>query len=120
MARQVVILETRAGGSGVTQVNGFNWFPIAVVAARVPLTSFVSAGSALTGPKAITSPEQTALDDGSVREERFSNTYPSNVTVAGVQADLQDRWTTRKAAIDGEPATRQFYGRTWDGTSWVG
>lgn len=119
MARQIVILETRKGGDGVTSVNGFHWFPIAVAAARVPLSSFVSAGASLTGPKAITAAEQTSLDDGSVREERFSVVYPSNVTVANVQADLQDRWTTRKAAVDAEPATRQFYGRTWDGTSWT-
>lgn len=119
MARQVVILDTRRAGDGTTQVSGFNWFPISVVAARVPLTGFVSAGVGLPSAKALTAAEQTALDDGSVREERFSISYPSNVTVASVQNDLQDRWTTRKAAIDAEPAVRQFYGRTWDGASWV-
>lgn len=118
MARQVVILENFKEGS-TQRVTGFHWFPIAVVAARVPRVGVVSAGAGLTGAKALTQAEQDALADGSVREERFNVDYPITVTLPEVQADLQKRWTAKKAEIDTDPPTRQFFGRTWDGAGWV-
>lgn len=119
MARQIVILETRKGGDGLIVVSGFNWFPIAATANRVPLTGFVSAGVVLDAAHALTTQEQADLDSGTVREERFSLSYAGTSTVAQIQTDLAKRWTDRKAAIDTEPAARQFFGRSFDGTSWT-
>ena len=118
MARQIIILETRKSGDGVTQVTGFHWFGILVAAAKVPKPSFVSAGATILGARAITPAEQLALEDGSTREESFAIPYSSSTTTAQIQADLQRRWTDRKAAVDAEPPTRQFFGLAWDGTSW--
>ena len=117
--RQVIILDTRKGGDGVTQVSGFHWFPITVATAKVTRPSFVSLGNLFAGAKALTAAEQLALEDGSVREEGFNISYSVSTTTAQIQADLQRRWIDRKAAIDAEPPTRQFYGLAWDGTTWA-
>ena len=115
----MLLLETRKGADGFTSVTGFNWFPIAAANAKVPRPSFVSAGAPFLAGKAITSAEQIALEDGSTREKQFTVSYPVSTTNAQIQADLQRRWTDRKAAIDAEPPTRQFYALAWDGTSWT-
>lgn len=118
MARQIVVLETRKGSDGVTQVNGVMWFPIASAAARLPRAGFVSGLNGLTS-NTITAPEQAALEDGSVREEPFAVPYPSTVTLAQVKADLINRYGARATAIAAEPAIRQFYGLTYDGSAWA-
>ena len=116
--RQVVILDTRKV-DGTIQVSGFHWFPIVNTAARVPRPSFVSLGNLFAGAKALTPAEQLALEDGSVREESFSVPYSASTPVTHIQLDLQRRWTDRKAAVDAEPPTRQFYALAWDGTTWA-
>lgn len=118
MARQIVVLETRKGGDGITQVNGVMWFPIAATAARLPKAGYVSGLNGLaTNP--VTAQEQAALEDGSVREEAFAVPYPSTVTLAQVKADLINRYAARATAIAAEPAIRQFYGLTYDGSAWA-
>lgn len=117
--RQVVILETRKAGDGITQVNGFNWYPIATATARIPKPQFVSAGVILDPAHAITAAEQADLESGAVREEVFSLGFASSNTRAQIESELQRRWTDRKAALDAEPAPRQFFGRSWDGTGWT-
>lgn len=116
--RQIIVLETRKGGDGVSVVNGFFWFPISNVNARVPRPGFISAGSSLTGAAAITPAEQAALEDGSVREENFAVNFAASTTVAQVKADLVRRYTDRAASVAAEPPTRAFYGLSYDGTSW--
>lgn len=119
MARQIIILETRKGVDGVTNVSGANWFAIAAANARVPRLGFISAAAGLTAAKAITPAEQTALEDGSVREEAFTVQLAASTTNAQIQAELVRRYTDRAAAIATEPPTRQFYGSSWDGATWT-
>jgi hypothetical protein len=119
MARQIIVLETRKAVDGVTNVTGVNWFAIAAANARVPRNGYVSAASGLTGAKAITPAEQTALEDGSVREESFAVQLAASTTNAQIQAELVRRYTDRAAAIAAEPPTRQFYGASWDGSVWT-
>lgn len=116
--RQIVILDCPLG-DGKQVINGFFWFPISTVSARVPRPQFVSAGVVLDAPHALTTAEQAALEDGSVREERFSITFASSTTGTDMQNELARQWAARKAAIDAEPAVRRFFGRSWDGTNWV-
>lgn len=118
MARQIVILETRKAGDGVTRITGFNWFPIALATARVPRPGFVSAGVGLTGGAAITAAEQTALEDGLVREETFSTDFAASTTNAQIKAELVRKFVDRAAAIAAEPPMRQFYGVSYDGSVW--
>jgi hypothetical protein len=118
MARQIVVLETRKGGDGLTSVNGVMWFPIVAAAARLPRAGYVSGLNQLTSPS-LTAQEQAALEDGSVREEPFAVSYPSTVTLAQVKSDLVSRYAARASAIAAEPAIRQFYGLTFDGTTWA-
>lgn len=116
--RQVVILECPLA-DGKQIINGFFWFPIAAGAARVPRPQFVSAGVALDPAHALTVQEQSDLESGAVREERFSITFASSTTGTDMQNELARQWAARKAAIDAEPAVRRFFGRSWDGTAWV-
>lgn len=118
--RQVIVFETRKANDGVTTITGLHWFPIAASAARVPYPlGFVSGAAVLTGEKAVSTQEQADLDSGAVREERFSVEMAASATTAQMQAELQRRWTDRKAAIDALPATRQYFGASWDGSVWT-
>lgn len=117
--RQIIILDTPRAGDGKTVVTGFNWFPIANVLARVPKPGFQSAGSALDAAHQVTGAEQAALEDGSVREERFNLTFSASTTRVQIEGELARQWTDRKAAIDAEAPSRQFFGRSWDGTTWT-
>lgn len=117
--RQVIVFETRKAGDGITTVTGVFWFPIAAVNARVPFPGgFGSVAQILTGAKAITPQEQADLDSGAVREEQFSIPLSASNTTAQLQAELQRRWTDRKAALDASPPARQYFGASWDGASW--
>lgn len=119
MARLITVLESRRGSDGTTTVSGAFWFAISQSTAKVPKPGYTSVLANVTGDNAITTAEQTGLEDGSIREEPFNVSYPSSVTLTEVQTDLVKRQATRAAAIAAEPATRQFYGRTFDGTIWV-
>jgi hypothetical protein len=118
MARQIIILETNKAGDGYKSVNTVMWFPIAASNARVPRPGFVSRASSLTGADAITQTEQTALEDGSVREEASQSQYPDTATNNEIKADLVKRFSSRSTAIAAEPATRQFYGVSYNGSAW--
>jgi hypothetical protein len=43
----------------------------------------------------------------------------ASTTTAQIQAELVRRYTDRATAIAAEPPTRQYYGASWDGVSWV-
>ena len=116
--RQVFIQETRRAGDGEISVTGFRWHSVAA-GNRVPKPAFVSQAAEFDVAKRPTVQEQTDLESGAVREERFSITYSITTTRAQIEADLQRRWTDRQAAVDAEPLARQFYGRAWDGVSWT-
>jgi hypothetical protein len=118
MPRQIVLLETPESG-GVMTVTGFFWFAITDVTARVPRPGFTSAGTGLTGTKALTAPEVADLESGAVREERFSITFATSTTNAIIRGELQRRWTDRAADLAAEAPTRQFFGSSWDGTTWT-
>lgn len=118
MARQILLTETRKASDGITQVNGFFWYPIAAANAQVPRPGFVSAGIGFTGAALITPAEQASLEDGSVREESFGRVYPASTTNAQIKADLQKYFTDRSAAVALEPPTRQYFGVSFNGTVW--
>lgn len=117
--RQVFIREVVKGSDGVVVVSGFRWHAITATGARVPKPSLVSMASEFDTAKRPTTQEQADLESGAVREERFSHEYSATTTRAQIEADLQRRWADRQAAIDAEPPTRVYWGRTWDGTSWT-
>lgn len=119
--RQIIILETRKNlSSGKQSVTGAYWFavPASPAGARVPRPGFVSVCVGLSGAAAISTAEQTALEDGSVKEEPFSVELSLSATNAQIQGELQRQWTDRNTAIAAEPPPRQFYGVSWNGTTW--
>jgi hypothetical protein len=119
--RQIIILETRKNqGSGRQNITGAMWCPIAATpaGARVPKTGFVSVCAGLTGAAAITTAEQVALEDGSVREEPFHAELSISATNTQIQQELIRQWNDRSAAIAAEPPPRQFYGVSWNGAAW--
>lgn len=118
MARQIIVLESRKSGDGTTSVSGVNWFPIAAADARVPKPGMQSAAKELSGAAVITAGEQTALETGAVREEGFGVLYAASTPLTQIKTDLVRRWTDRAAAIAAEPATRAFFGISYDGTAW--
>lgn len=119
--RQIIILETRKNlSTGKQSVTGAYWFaiPASPAGSRVPRPAFVSAGVSLSGAAALTTTEQAALEDGSVREESFNVELSLSATNAQIQGELQRQWTDRNTALAAEPPPRQFYGVSWNGTTW--
>lgn len=119
--RQIILFETRKNTiTGRQTVSGVYWFPVAATPAgsRVPQPGFQSQAGTLSGAIALTPAEQTALEDGSVREETFGLDISLSASNAQIQGELQRQWSDRAAAIAAEPPARQFYGVSWNGTSW--
>lgn len=112
MARQIIILETNPADGGQKTVRCVFWFAIAA-GSRIPLPSFVSEF------KTPTTEEATALQDGSVVEEVHTYHYPNSYNATSIRAALAAAWTDRKAWRDAQPNTGQFYGSSWDGTTWA-
>lgn len=119
MARQITILETTKASDGVTTIRCVFWYPIANVNARVPRPQFVSALVDVPAPNNVTPTEQADLESGAVREEVLSVTSPVSATLAQVKGTLVLRYTDRAAAVAAEPATRAFYGVSYNGSAWT-
>lgn len=111
-------MDTKKQTDGVHLINGFFWFPITAVNARVPRPGFVSAGAGFTGTSAITQAEQAQLESGELREETFQRQYSNTTTNNQMKTDLVSFYNARATAVLAEPPTRQFYGQFYDGTTW--
>ena len=118
MPRQITVLDTRKAGDGRTQINGAFWFSISNVNARVPRPQYVSVLLNVPSPQNVTAAEQAQVESGEVRDESFAIEIAASTTLPQAKADLQRRYTDRAAAVSAEPATRQFYGLTFDGSAW--
>ena len=118
MPRQITVLETRKAGDGRTAINGVFWFAIPNANARIPRPQYVSALLDVPSPQNVTAAEQAQLESGAVREETFAVDLAASTTLPQAKADLQRRFADRALAVAAEPATRQFYGMTFDGTAW--
>ncbi len=114
--RQIIALETNPNTGGTNNVRAVLWFPISLASARVPKAGFTSAAAGVPG--GLTQTELDALADGSVLEEVVSIPYATTTTTAAIKADLIKRWTDRKDYIATVAPTRQFYGVSYDGTTW--
>lgn len=110
MARQITVLTQQGVSSGTRQVKCVFWFTIAPANAQVPIPGFQSRATT------VSTAEQTALENGSVREEIQDFEFPSSYTATEMKALINKRYTDRAAAIAIEPATRAFYGVTYDPT----
>lgn len=112
MARQVIILDTATTPWGAMDVRFVFWFA-------------VSAGKQYPNPQATsiyrgaTSTELAAIQAGTVFEQADRIQYPAGTLIAAIQSDLQTRWTAANTAFQAATNPNQFFGASWDGTSWT-
>ena len=87
-----------------------------VPAARQAFYADANKKSAWTGANAS---DLTALQNGSVLERVETLTMDSAATVPNIKASLQSRYTIFQDEVTNTDKAYQFYGTTWDGTTWV-
>jgi hypothetical protein len=113
-AKQIIVLGKSQTETEVTY-NVLFWFPITskpqpqtTGSAWTPVTG-ISTGAAAA--------ENTAIQNGTVKEESYSFSFPVGTPVATIEAYLQQAWTNRNAQIAGVGAY-QYYGSYYDGAAW--
>lgn len=108
MAKQIIVLNRQISETDQI-IEVVFWFSITQGAEAVTSNSLWNGAS---------SAENTAIQNGSVKEEAFTFTYPVSLAATNIKADLQQRWTNRNAEIGGiGPAV--YYGIYLDNsTGW--
>lgn len=109
--KKIIVLR-RVPGDGGTILTYLEWHPIAT-GRQVPLQP-----GRLSYYAEATQEETAAINSGAVIEERYQLAILSSATVAQVKAQLEARYNARQAELDAMPNPNQFYGVTWDGTTW--
>jgi hypothetical protein len=114
MAKQIIILtQSRDNGSSDRRIRFVFWIPVTQVNRRVPLPG---ASSAYTGA---TEPEIAEIQSGAVIELLLESNVPSGATANQVRTELEARYAAEAARIGALPNPMQFFGTTWDGTTWT-
>ena len=107
MAKQIIVLSSTSNGT-TASYNFLFWFVIT--------SGALSAGnSAWTGASGA---ENTALNNGSVKEEVVSYNFPVGTATATINSVVNQAWTERNAQINGI-GPNIFYGVFYDSiTAW--
>lgn len=115
-AVQVIVLSVNDAGSNHVSYNYLCWLnsPNAL-----PNPNFVSAWKALGSSAGPTTPQVTALQNGTVVEQSSSLVVSSATAITSVENTMISDCSTRQAYINGIPGQGIFYGQTWNGTTWV-
>lgn len=117
MAKQIIILEAnRTPGAPGMDLRFVFWFAIPP-ARRIPLP-VIDPMPSVSAYRDATQAEIAALLDGSVLEEVY-NTKLVRTTASEVKTMLEAKYEDRKADLAASPSPTQFYGSSWDGTSWT-
>lgn len=103
MAKQVIALSKSEAGILTTYEVAF-WFPITTGAEAQTNGSVWSGASAA---------ENTAIQNGSVREKVESFSFPTGVAASVIEGFLQQYWTNMNAQINGV-GPKQIYGSYYD------
>jgi hypothetical protein len=112
MAREIIVLDTTVDGNGNQNIRYLFWLA-------------VGANKQLPNPTAVSSyrgatvAELASLQSGATVEVLGSTQYPNGTAVATIEADLQARWSTANTAFQALPNLNQFFGASWDGTTWT-
>lgn len=117
MPKQIIILETNPSDGGMVSVRCAFWFPV-TAGQEVALSSFSSAWKATPNNPGPSATETTDLQDGRVVEEVRTFSFPRSFTATQIRGSLVAAYTDRLAYRVTLPDTGQFYGTSYDGTSW--
>src|SRR5690349_9887957 len=104
MAKQIIVLDQNSDGTNQTIRFAF-WFP--VTAGITPQPTFVSAWSGAS------TAENTALQNGTVKEELYFHTFPLGTPTANIKAVVNQAWTQRNTQINGI-GPNQYFGVFFD------
>lgn len=108
MAKQIIVLNNNSDGTFVTYQMAF-WFSIASG------VQTQASGSVWTGASAA---ENTAIQNGTVKEEVKSFVFPIGTPSATIKSFIQQAWTDRNSQLNGI-GTAQYYGVYLDSvTGW--
>jgi hypothetical protein len=113
MAKQIIVLDTLGNDGGTLAVTAVFWFPV-TSGQESPKPTLTA--SAWTGASA---PEITALQLGTVIEEVQQYRFPNSYTLNQIKTELVSLYAARKVYLDALPFKGQYYGRSYDGTSWT-
>src|SRR5277367_6269330 len=106
MAKEIIVLSQSSNGTQVNY-NGLFWF--AITSKAVPQTAgsaWVAEAGVSTGPSGA---ENTAIQNGSVKEEPWGYSFPVATPISAIEAFLQQAWTNRNAQLNGVGGY-QYYG----------
>lgn len=117
MPRQIIILETNPADGGMLAIRCAMWFPV-TGGQEVPIAGYASAFKTKgeIGPSA---QEVTDLQEGKVVEEVRALQFPKSFTPAQIRGALVAAYNDRLAFRATLPNTGQFYGLSFDGTTWT-
>lgn len=90
-------------------------FWLAVPAAR---QTFYANPAATSVVKDATTAELQAIQNGAVIEEQYTDNYAAGTLIAAIQASLIAKYNARQTVINNTNPW-QYYGSSWDGTSWT-
>lgn len=109
MAKEIIALSQDSDGTNQT-IQFAMWYQI--TSGVEPRPTFVSAW---TGASAA---DNTALQNGTVKEEIYVHTFPIGTPAANIKAVVNQAWTQRNAQLNGI-GRNQFYGVFFDSaTGW--
>ena len=111
MARKIIVGK-RAAQSYV-EIDYVFW--LAVPANRQAFYANPTATSIVPG---LSAGELTAIQSGAVKELSGRQSYPVGATMVAIGADLVAKYNAAQTALNAE-ITWQFYGTSWDGTTWT-
>ena len=112
--KQIIVLSKTTTETEVTYSCLF-WFPITTKPApQTAGSAWAPITGATTGASAA---ENTAIQNGTVKEEANEFTFPVGLAVGNIEAFLQQAWTNRNNELSGIGAY-QFEGSYFDGTTW--
>lgn len=112
MARQIIVLDTFADPNGNQNIRYLFWY---AVGANKQLPN----PSAVSSYRGATPAELLALQSGTTVEVSGSTQFPNGTATATIQTALAAQWSAANAAFQAQVNLNQFFGASWDGTTWT-
>lgn len=109
--KQIIITSTSSQSGGFLVISVVFWFPV-TAGDELPQSG---RDSSYAGASAA---ELAALRTGTVIEETKGFTVPASLPGASIKSLLESAYADRKAYLDGLASPGEYYGTSWDGTSW--
>lgn len=114
-ATQIIVLNVSDAGSNRISYNYLCWLNSPN---PLPNPNFVSAWKALGSSTGPSSPQVSALQNGTVVEVPATYTASAATPLATVESDIISDCASRQTYLNNIPGQGIYYGQTYNGASW--